>query len=138
MNIETSCGFIAFTKIDEVNYYLLIKAHNGDIGFPKGHMELGESEIKTALRETKEETGIDVRAIGGFRKQIEYPLKKKNATKRVIYFLGQCVSNDLNRQISEIAEVFYASYSDALKLITFRETKELLIDAENFLNTRKL
>ena len=57
MNYEKSCGFVVYKKIDNINYYLLIKSLNGDVGFPKGHMELGETEIQTAIRELKDEMG---------------------------------------------------------------------------------
>ena len=59
MRYIKSCGFIAYKQIEGRNYYLIIKSLNGDVGFPKGHMEIGESELETAIRELKEETGID-------------------------------------------------------------------------------
>ena len=59
MRYIKSCGFVAYKQIENKNYYLIIKSLNGDIGFPKGHMEIGESELQTAIRELKEETGLD-------------------------------------------------------------------------------
>ena len=138
MTTEKSCGFIAYKRVKEINYYLLIKAHNGDIGFPKGHMESGESEIETAIRETKEETGIDVRVIEGFKRHAEYLLKKKNAIKHVIYFLGEIINDKIICQIDEISEAYLLPYSEAIKLVTFDEARSILTDAENFLATKKI
>ena len=70
MRYIKSCGFVAYKRIESINHYLIIKSLNGDMGFPKGHMESGESELQTAIRELKEETGVDVKVIQGFRRQI--------------------------------------------------------------------
>ena len=57
---EKCCGCI----IIENNKVLLVYEKNGNFwGFPKGHMEKGENEIETALREVKEEVGLDVEII---------------------------------------------------------------------------
>ena len=55
---EKSCGTIPYTLINGTIHFLLIKAKDGFCGFPKGHMENNETEIETALRETKEETSL--------------------------------------------------------------------------------
>ena len=56
MKYEKSCGCI----IIDNRKVLLVKQTSGDWGFPKGHVENNETEIETAIRETKEETNIDV------------------------------------------------------------------------------
>ena len=53
---EKACGCII---IDD-GKVLLVQQHQGFWGFPKGHVENGETEIQTAIREVKEETNIDV------------------------------------------------------------------------------
>ena len=53
---EKSCG----TIIIDNNKVLIIKQKQGFYGFTKGHMEENETEIETAIRETKEETNLDV------------------------------------------------------------------------------
>lgn len=40
--------------------YLLVREKNGFWGFPKGHMERGETEQETAGREIKEETALEM------------------------------------------------------------------------------
>ena len=49
---EKSCGTVTFTKIDGEIKYLLTRTDYGVYGFAKGHVEDGESERQTAVRET--------------------------------------------------------------------------------------
>ena len=56
---EVSAGGIVFRRdADGVARFLLIKDSYGNWGFPKGHLEDGESPATAALRETEEETGL--------------------------------------------------------------------------------
>ena len=131
MKWEKSCGVVAYKTIDNVNYYLLIRAFNGDTGFPKGHVEAGESEIETALRELKEETNVEVEIIPGFRREMEYMIpSKKNVSKKVVYFLGKCTSDHIIPQRREISCAWFVPYDEALKIITFEDSRKILRDAE--------
>eukprot|EP01105_Mastigella_eilhardi_P006803 TRINITY_DN18325_c0_g1_i1.p1 TRINITY_DN18325_c0_g1~~TRINITY_DN18325_c0_g1_i1.p1 ORF type:complete len:258 (+),score=65.26 TRINITY_DN18325_c0_g1_i1:33-776(+) len=76
---------------------LLLKKHNGDLDVPKGHMEKGETEVQTALRELKEETGIERELItldGIFRYETVYhPVYKRLGgelvEKTLVVFMGR-------------------------------------------------
>ena len=136
MQYIKSCGFVAYKQIENRNYYLIIKSINGDIGFPKGHMEIGESELQTAIRELKEETSVEVDVISGFRCQIEYPLIRiPNVIKQSVYFLGKCISDNIVCQEDEVAEASFLSYEKALQILTFEETKNILKSAELFIRS---
>ena len=137
MRYITSCGFVAYREEAGENCYLLIKSPNGDIGFPKGHMEDGESEIDTAHRELKEETGVEVEVIDGFRRQVEYPLRRvPDAVKRVIYFLGRCTKDVIVCQEGEVLAAEFVPYAKAVEMLTFNEMKDILREAEEFLGRR--
>ena len=71
---EKSCGAIIIYKANENNHkVLLVKNHNGRYwSFPKGHVEKGETEQQTAIREIKEETGLDVEIVDSFREVSDY------------------------------------------------------------------
>ena len=136
MRYIKSCGFVAYKQIENKNYYLIIKSLNGDIGFPKGHMEIGESELQTAIRELKEETCAEVEVISGFRYQIEYPLPRvPDAIKQSVYFLGKCTSESIICQETEVDSAEFIPYEDAIKMLTFEETKNILRDAELFIQS---
>lgn len=135
MKVVKSCGFIAYTEQNGEKRYLLIKSTNGDVGFPKGHVEAGESEIDTAMRELFEETGIEVEAVGGFRHEIEYAMPyAEDTVKRSVYFLGRCIDpSTLVPQEGEVAEAYFVSFSEALELLSFEGTRRILIDAQSFI-----
>ena len=70
---EKSCGAVIFYKSRQNTKILLVKNSNGRYwSFPKGHIEDGENEHQTAIREIKEETGLDVVIEKGFREISEY------------------------------------------------------------------
>jgi len=46
--------------------------HNGNWGFPKGHIENNETKEETAIREVFEETNVNIRIIPGFERLIKY------------------------------------------------------------------
>ena len=81
---EISCGVIIL-KDKQV---FLIKDVNGNVGFPKGHMNDGESYLDTALREVKEETNLDVIIFPDNKYPVSY-MTPKNVLKEVIYFVGK-------------------------------------------------
>lgn len=73
MQHEKSCGAIVYRKSHGNTEILLIKHINsGHWSFPKGHMEAGETEIETAIREIKEETSVDVMIDPTFRETVSY------------------------------------------------------------------
>ena len=135
MQYVKSCGFIVYKQVDGENYYLVIKSTNGDVGFPKGHVESGETELQTAIRELKEETNVDVEIIEGFRKQIEYPLPKRpDVIKQSVYFLGRAVTDDVICQEGEVINAAFVSYDDAMRTLTFEDTRRLLEDAKTYVS----
>ena len=62
---EKSCGAIVFTHIHGVIYYVIVEQRSGRHCFPKGHVEPGETEHQTALREIWEETKSGVSELLG-------------------------------------------------------------------------
>jgi 8-oxo-dGTP pyrophosphatase MutT (NUDIX family) len=58
--LEVSAGGIVFRRLpDQSAHYLLIRDSYDNWGFPKGHLEDGETPAEAACRETAEETGLD-------------------------------------------------------------------------------
>lgn len=73
MSMEKSCGAVIYRKSNDNVEFLGVKSKgNGDWGFPKGHVEAGETEKETAKREILEETGLNISLIEGFRTKVEY------------------------------------------------------------------
>ncbi len=131
MKKEKSCGNIVFKKENGILKVLLIHHNLGHYGMPKGHVELGETEEDTALREVFEETGISSYIIDGFREMITYS-PKENVIKDVIYFVGETNDFETTPQISEVSEAFFTETSKAVELVTHEEEKKVLEKAIEF------
>lgn len=126
---NTSCGYVA-SRLENGRYeYLLVRTHSGEWGFPKGHMKAGETERQTAFREVREETGVYVSPIPGshFREEITYPLPDRpGEIKRVVYFLGRSVLDEIVCQEEEVAEAGFFVYEEARARLSFADTREIL------------
>lgn len=134
---EKSCGTVTFTRVDGQIKYLLTKTEYGVYGFAKGHVEQGESERQTAVRETWEETSVKPKIVNGFRKTIQYKLKNGN-DKTVVFFLGY-FENQTPRHNEGFEDMSYelVPYDEAMKLLTFDNTKRILKRANDFLTKQK-
>lgn len=131
---EKSCGALVYRERQEKLDLLLIKhCCGGHWSFPKGHVESGENELQTALREIKEETGLEVTLLDGFRQSVEY-FPKPHVKKQVVYFLGHPRGDDtVYRQEEEISEYRWCPLDDADDLVTFKNDKNLIREARKFL-----
>ena len=130
MNYERSCGGVLFTVKDGVPYYVIVEENY--YGFPKGHMEAGETERKTALREIREETGVEASIVGDFRKVDHYILKHKPDTqKTVVYFLAYYEGQEIKYQEEELNGAVLVPYSEAMKLVTHVRLKRVLREANH-------
>lgn len=121
MKKEKSCGTII---IDSNKRVLLVKQKLGWVGFPKGHMEQGETEIETARRETKEETNLDVIVDEKKRYTISY-ITSTQIDKEVVYFRAKPISYSLLPQEAEIAEIMWVDIDEAKPYLSFDNLKQL-------------
>ena len=129
---EKSCGAVMFTHALGERKYILITNISGHIGFPKGHIEYGETEKQTALREIYEETGVHTAIIDGFREFYNYRINNF-IKKKAIYFLAEFDPKDIQMDIMEISEYHLLNYEEALALLNFRHDKKILEKAEQFI-----
>lgn len=136
---EKSCGTIPYTVDNGVVRYLLIKnKRGGACGFPKGHVEDGESEIETALRETVEETSVTPVINSDFRYEMSYKMGNGNY-KTVVYFLGEFHGMTPRRNGSfEDFDYLILPYDEARRRLTFDNAKAMLDEANSFLMRHSL
>jgi tRNA nucleotidyltransferase (CCA-adding enzyme) len=135
MKHEKSCGAIVFrngTDNSPRRYLLILQAKSKVWGFPKGHVDDGESEYDTALREVFEETGLKVEILTGFRTTISYK-PKPETHKNVVFFLGKALNDDVKIDRDEILGYAWLSFEEALKRMTFNNSREILRKAEKFI-----
>ena len=137
MIYEKSCGAIVFTRMNNEIQYLLIRNLTGIYGFPKGHVEQGETEEQTALREVFEEVGLAVKLVSGFRCEDEHPIpQKENTMKQIVYFLGEYSNQEFTYQKEELTDALLTDYETAMTLFQFDSSKRILTEANNFLLSR--
>lgn len=133
-NTEKSAGTIVFSG-DE---YLLLKntVKRTFWSFPKGKIEDNENEEHAAIRETKEETNLDVKIIPGFKYEQKwfYHFKGENIFKRVIFFLGEVPEKEKkNAKISEEHEdMVWLPFEKAIELVNIKDNREMFKAANKF------
>ena len=100
-------------------------------GLPKGHVERGETLAETAVREVREETGIDA-AIERVLGDIRYVFTKRPGTpdaarvrKRVRYYLMRRTAGRFADRDDELDEVRWVPLDEAVRLLTFANERRI-------------
>jgi 8-oxo-dGTP pyrophosphatase MutT (NUDIX family) len=97
------CGIIV--RDHSQKYLLVYGKKSGKWGFPKGHQEEGESEEETALRELKEETGIELS-----RENLEERIRFKNNIYFNVSAAVAAASDVMRIHIQDTNEILRASW----------------------------
>ncbi len=130
-----SAGAIVYRNTGDVRQYLLLKSRPGDWEFPKGGVE-GEEELQqTAIREVKEEAGIErFRLLDGFRQDYDYVFQANGRTiyKTVHLFIAKAYDPDVEIS-SEHHDLQWRDYEEALNTITQDGPREVFRDAHDFI-----
>lgn len=133
MKREFSAGGIVF---NDQNQVLLTKhSQNHHWSFPKGLIDLGQTPEQAALREVKEEGGVEAEILGkvGYSKYV-YTLNNEKIFKIVTYYLMKYVSGDPKDHDWEMEEADWYEPEVALKQLTFSQDKDLLKKALDLRN----
>lgn len=130
---EKSCGCVIFSKNGDSVEVLLTQNKRGlHWSFPKGHVERGESEIQTAVREVREETGLAVSPFPDFTISNKY-VTSRSSTKTVVYFVAECErSAPLTLQESEVKAARWLPVAEARTALTYDNDVKILSDASQY------
>ena len=137
---EISSGAVIFRMENGIPIYLLLHYGGGHWDFVKGHIEHGENELQTAVRETFEETGItDLKFFDDFRETIRYFFRrgKQIVYKEVVFYLAETKQDKVKISFEHIGFV-WLPYKEALNLLTFENARNILKKANKRLNQSKL
>jgi 8-oxo-dGTP pyrophosphatase MutT (NUDIX family) len=126
---EKSCGIIPVYNTENP-LFLLVKHKSGHWGFPKGHVEGGETEEETAIREVKEEVGLfNYEIVDNFKYCQTYAFYRKDIgkiVKEAIFFIGILNNKEkLNIQEEELTDYGWFSYEEAIEKIPFESNKKM-------------
>ena len=126
MRQEKSCGALCFLE-DETGRRVLLVKHRvgGHWAFPKGHVESGESEEQTARREVREETGVEIEILPGYRETNHYS-PCRGVMKEVVYFRARALGGETRPQPEEIRIAKFVSIPEAMALLTYDADRRLL------------
>lgn len=86
--IRKSCGVIPYRERNGEREFLILLQSNHCWSFPKGHMDAGEKEEETALRELREETGLTADLVPNAQVSLSYDVRPL-VRKEVSLFLGK-------------------------------------------------
>lgn len=136
MQREYCSGAVLYTEVNNIINYILVVEIDGHCGFPKGHIELGETEIQAALREIKEETGITANILDGFLVKIEYAMKNGNI-KQTTYFCAKYKNQTIKYDEHELLGVILLLFDKALLSLTYQNVKDVLIKANQYITCKK-
>ena len=109
---------------DEIHVCLVHRKKYSDWSLPKGKPLSEESLIRCAYRETKEETGFELR-LGPFLGEVEY--HDGDQEKKVSFWSAQAVKAIGAFDESEIQEIDWMPISAALSRTTYQSDKDILL-----------
>ena len=133
---ETSAGIVLFRKEETKKMFLLLHYPSGHWDFVKGKMEKEESPMETAIRETKEETGIiDISFLDNFEEWIEYNFQYKGELvhKKVVFFLAETKTKEVKISEEHLSYT-WKEYNEAMEKTTFDNAKTILTKAQELLS----
>ena len=136
MHYEKSCGAVVVRRDDsDGKLYILMIRHKvgGHRSFPKGHMEAGETEYMTAIREVFEETAVQIRIDSKFRETVHYS-PMPGVSKEVVYFLTHTAQKDIHPRAGEIAQVEWVPLEQVEASLTHENDKLVFRSAMKKLN----
>lgn len=125
---EKSCGGVVFFENNgKCEVILICFNYKGKRlwALPKGHMQTNETEKETALREIKEEVGLETEITGDFKEKTEFSCKE-NTIIEATYFAAKANSKNAVAQKGEVDYFAWLDFDSAIKTLTFECDKKIL------------
>ncbi|MBN2585509.1 NUDIX domain-containing protein [Patescibacteria group bacterium] len=150
---QRSFGVVPIYRDGKEIKFLLVRHNVGHWSFPKGHPEAGETEVESALRELREETGITaVELVPDWQASESYQFKGRDRghrpgeasglegeiiNKTVKYFLGWVGEPSVQILKSELKDYRWVTAQQARKLITFPAARHVLAKVLEYLKQNR-
>jgi 8-oxo-dGTP pyrophosphatase MutT (NUDIX family) len=126
---ETSAGGVVYRLHEGDALFLLIRDSYQNWGFPKGHLESGERAEDAAIREVREETGIDDLALRGQIETIDWYFRFRGQLIHKVchFYLMETSQASTNPQHAEgITACRWVAYEEARSAISYANARKVL------------
>lgn len=135
---EHSAGGIVYREEDGQVTVLITQssAHDGWI-FPKGHLEHGETSSDAALREVKEETGVEARIVervGTIR--YVFRVRGRQIAKTALFYLMEYAGGATTDESPEVRAVMWVPLGRVAGTLSFANEAGLWAKAQVLLEQR--
>jgi len=142
--LEKSVGAVVFHRENNQIKYLLLDHREDYWNFPKGHMEIGETDEETLRREIEEETGItELQILPSFKRRAFYFYRAKgkekakrkeagrtwNIFKMAVFYLVEAQNQTVHIS-SEHAGFAWLNFTEALEKLTYPTSRKILRQAQ--------
>ncbi len=135
---EISAGGVAFRANGEGFDIALIRTHEGRWQLPKGWIEEGEPPERAAVREVREEAGIDAEIVATlgtieYWYRSTYDPEPARVHKFVHVFLLRYLDGSTDGHDSEVTEARWMPIDDALRVLAHKDERDMVARARDLL-----
>jgi 8-oxo-dGTP pyrophosphatase MutT (NUDIX family) len=120
---------VVVREIGGRSHVLLIRDPYRKWGLPKGHLESGESSAQAALREVREETGLDDLQLGPDLGEIDWLFRKRGRTvhKFCRFYLMTSEDGETTPELAEgITECQWLPVQEAVETVAYDNARVIL------------
>ncbi len=137
---EVSAGGVVFRLRDDDGYDVaLIRTHESRWQLPKGWIEDGEPMERTALREVREEAGVDAELVGPldtieYWYTSRYDAEPTRVHKLVHFFLLRYLAGTTDDHDHEVTEARWVEIGEAERMLAFKDERRIVAMAHDALH----